>query len=476
MAVDCTPESLAAQAKCFECGIPPGAQLPVLIGLFCQIANNPSGGTPALPDGQIFVGNALNVATAVTMSKDATISDTGALTLANTATARSDIGLGTTDTPQFLRLGLGTAASAVNTLEISTNQIVSSSAVEIVSTWNAGVATVVGGMLLNVTDTSSDPTSALLNLQVSSNNRFTVNKTGGLAIAMPTVTSSSTANRPLDLSVTWNQGATVFTAIKLNVTNTASAAASLLMDLQVGSATVFNVAENGLITTTMPGLGSTPTDGHFLVNTTAAAAGAQQYSPAIHFKGFGWRTNATAASRAVEYRMYLVPVQAAATPSGLLQFESAINGGAFSNPIYMDTGARLGLNTTPTNSQLSIAYANTDFTNTAGANSHVLMSNSDGVAGQIVVSAVVAGTTRGKWRTDLAGNLSWIANGGDHDFYVGGDFGVGTSLLKLNHSTSLVQASVGFAVGASPGLNQTFDIGGGNTQITFVGGIAVTIA
>jgi hypothetical protein len=66
----------------------------------------------ALPNGQIYVGNAANVATAVAMSKDATISNTGAVTLSNNATARSDIGLGTTDTPQFARLGLGIAANA----------------------------------------------------------------------------------------------------------------------------------------------------------------------------------------------------------------------------------------------------------------------------------------------------------------------------------------------------------------------------
>jgi trimeric autotransporter adhesin len=44
-----------------------------------------AGGTPALPDSQIFVGNASNVATAVAMSSGATISNTGAVTLGNTA-------------------------------------------------------------------------------------------------------------------------------------------------------------------------------------------------------------------------------------------------------------------------------------------------------------------------------------------------------------------------------------------------------
>jgi hypothetical protein len=46
-----------------------------------------------------------------------------------------------------------------------------------------------------------------------------------------------------DLSDTWNAGATVFTAIKMNVTDTASAAGSLLMDLQVGGVTQLGVAK-----------------------------------------------------------------------------------------------------------------------------------------------------------------------------------------------------------------------------------------
>src|SRR5512139_534546 len=55
-----------------------------------------------------------------------------------------------------------------------------------------------------------------------------------------------TASAPLlDLSQTWNNAAVTFTALKLNVTNTASAAASLLLDLQVGSASRFSFGKSG---------------------------------------------------------------------------------------------------------------------------------------------------------------------------------------------------------------------------------------
>jgi hypothetical protein len=58
-----------------------------------------------------------------------------------------------------------------------------------------------------------------------------------------------------DLSDTWNAGATVFTAIKMNVTDTASAAGSLLMDLQVGGASRFSVTKGGAVI--IPSGGST---------------------------------------------------------------------------------------------------------------------------------------------------------------------------------------------------------------------------
>lgn len=52
-----------------------------------------------------------------------------------------------------------------------------------------------------------------------------------------------------DLADTWNNGATTFTAIKMNVTDTASNAASLLMDLQTGGVSQFKVSKAGAVTT-----------------------------------------------------------------------------------------------------------------------------------------------------------------------------------------------------------------------------------
>ena len=60
-----------------------------------------------------------------------------------------------------------------------------------------------------------------------------------------TGTLTQTTDRPiLDLAQTWNAGAVTFTALKANITNTASAADSKLIDLQVGGASKFQVVKD----------------------------------------------------------------------------------------------------------------------------------------------------------------------------------------------------------------------------------------
>ena len=50
----------------------------------------------------------------------------------------------------------------------------------------------------------------------------------------------------LDLSATWNDAGVTFTGLKFNVTSTASAAASLLLDLQVGGTSLLNFSKGGV--------------------------------------------------------------------------------------------------------------------------------------------------------------------------------------------------------------------------------------
>jgi hypothetical protein len=60
----------------------------------------------------------------------------------------------------------------------------------------------------------------------------------------------------LDLSATWNDAGVTFTGLKFNVTDTASAAGSLLLDLQVGGTSKVNVNKSGHFTFSTAGSSS----------------------------------------------------------------------------------------------------------------------------------------------------------------------------------------------------------------------------
>jgi hypothetical protein len=77
------------------------------------------------------------------------------------------------------------------------------------------------------------------------------NLTAGRAIGA----TNATFTGALNVTPTWNAGATVFTGIGMNVTDTASAAGSLLLDLQVGGASQFKVSKAGAATTNTIELG-----------------------------------------------------------------------------------------------------------------------------------------------------------------------------------------------------------------------------
>lgn len=68
--------------------------------------------------------------------------------------------------------------------------------------------------------------------------------TGSAAIALGTVT----ANTPLQVTQTWNSAGIAFTGLQENITNTASAAGSLLADFQLGGVSKWNVDKNGNVT------------------------------------------------------------------------------------------------------------------------------------------------------------------------------------------------------------------------------------
>jgi hypothetical protein len=110
--------------------------------------------------------------------------------------------------------------------------------------------------------------------------------TGALAVGGKTV---ATSNPVLDVSQTWNAAGVTFTGIKFNVTNTASAAASLLADFQVGGVSKFSVNKDGFVKAA--GLGDSSLNKAFFsgIAFTVSSSGYQAFTTDLN-RTLVWNT------------------------------------------------------------------------------------------------------------------------------------------------------------------------------------------
>ena len=105
-------------------------------------------------------------------------------------------------------------------------------------------ANVASNDVLPIVDTSATATKSITAAELK-----TYIAGAPLTLASGTITDPSTA---LTITQTWNDAADTFNALKVNVTNTASAAASTLMDLQVAGTSQFSVRNDGRTTISGP--------------------------------------------------------------------------------------------------------------------------------------------------------------------------------------------------------------------------------
>lgn len=123
------------------------------------------------------------------------------------------------------------------------------------------VSPALGTDLVPMSNTGRSTSSSYV-LSVATISAYVLNNpvvSGGAVISAGVAT---TAVAPLDITQTWNNAAVTFTGIKANVTNTASAAASKLIDLQIGGVTQLSYSATGaaagfltLSSVTNPGFG-----------------------------------------------------------------------------------------------------------------------------------------------------------------------------------------------------------------------------
>lgn len=109
----------------------------------------------------------------------------------------------------------------------------------------------------------------------------------------------------------------------------------------IASATSTGLGVTGVATEVLASVGTAQTAGIRAVNSTAAAAGAQQYSPMITLEGQGWKTNATAASQSVNFALQNRPVQGAANPTGFLDVNVNVNNAGYATKLSFDSSGNI---------------------------------------------------------------------------------------------------------------------------------------
>ena len=106
-----------------------------------------------------------------------------------------------------------------------------------------GLTSIPGGNVSGTVANATHSSTANTVTNAAQGNITSVGTLTGLAVA----SGSITATTPILITQTWNNSSVAFTGIRENITNTASAAGSYLLDLQVGGTSQFVVGTDGSI-------------------------------------------------------------------------------------------------------------------------------------------------------------------------------------------------------------------------------------
>lgn len=162
-----------------------------------------------------------------------------------------------TNTIDNVTIGATTAAAATVTALTATGAVALSpaSANVVLSPTGTGVVTInpaTAGTMNNVVIGGTTAAAGTFTTLTASSNLSTAklseSTTAGRGLTIAGGTAVTDVNA-LNITQTLNEASTAFTAIKLNVTDTASAAGSLLMDLQTGGASQLSLRKDGFFTT-----------------------------------------------------------------------------------------------------------------------------------------------------------------------------------------------------------------------------------
>jgi hypothetical protein len=255
-----------------------------------------------------------------------------------------------------------------------------------------------------------------------------------------------------DMAQTWNDGATTFAGIKLNVTDTASASGSLLMDLQVGGTSFYKFGKGQY----------TGSHGLIIGDGTVGGGASFKYIQLdtawgdVDFTAWGGRLIATGGGLSET----IFNSSLAATPTHFIGIEAA--NGAINAALYSDAVNRFDQRNSTNAQAFNIYNTYTDASNYERGfmkwNSNVL---------QIGTEAAGTGTSRAlKLSSSSVSGITIDANG--NGIYFGGPL-IPNGTRDVGHLSAPFRNII-FSPGSSitPTLNGTVTIEAtNNTTLTF---------
>lgn len=221
---------------------------------------------------------------------------------------------------------------------------------------------------------------------------------------------------------------------------------------------------------------ATDIDTFISINSTPAAAGAQQNICTARTEAQGWKTNATAASQSVVWRQCNDPVQGTAAPTGNLNFTQSINGGAFGPVVLQLTGTSINvanLGGTTGTAQAFLA----GFFNSNGSSGLGFVGNNTGPAtikSQTATTELWGGTA---FTVSGCGTAAAITGHGTRGtFTVGTGAVTCTFVVTINGATGLTAAHGwnGTLIDSTAGLNCLETTAVSTTTATFLCNSVVT--
>lgn len=305
-------------------------------------------------------------------------------------------------------------------------------------------------LLINnyLTKATAASTYALQTTTISAGNGLSG---GGSLAANRTLSADTSILRTVLNSYSLSGMATKLANYFLKTDTTAFAAT--LVHINKAETIVGPKTATALFTGLRTALGTTTVNEFALTNTTPATLGAQQITPSLLFSSPGWSTT-NSASRDVSFKMYSLPVQGAANPTGLLHIQSSINAGAPADAFTVDNSGNISNpGTIISNGMVFGNGLSTASTNGATTNVNFVSSGTSSIAfkGQTATALLMGGASAVSVRTYLSGGTASFINNGDS--YIGVIFGTQT------YSNPSASSTLATAVGIKPPFAST-DAGG----------------